>query len=59
MFLLFEAASESFILGVVPEPLEVLVFGVGLVLLTVGLRWLMRRSEKSTDGDIKRTTEQN
>jgi hypothetical protein len=44
------------ILGLIPEPLEVLIFGVGLVLLAIGLRWLMKKSEKSTNGDIKHTT---
>ena len=56
MFLLFGVPSASLILGVVPEPFEVLIFGVGLVLLTIGLRWLLRRSEKSANAEIKHTT---
>jgi len=59
MFFLFVVATQSFILGYVPEPLEVLIFGIGLILLTIGLRWFMKRSEKSTDSKINRTTEQN
>ncbi len=44
------------ILGLIPEPLEILIFGVALVLITIGLRWLMKRGEKSAGGDIKHTT---
>ena len=58
MFLLVDVASQALILGFVPESLEVLIFGVALVLLTVGLRWFMKRSEKSVDGEIKQTTKQ-
>jgi hypothetical protein len=57
MFLLFDVATQSFILGYVPEPLGVLIFGIGLILLTIGLRRLLKRSEKSIDGEIKHTTE--
>lgn len=56
MFLLFGVASESFILGFVPEPLEVLIFGIGLIFLTIALRWILKRTEKSTEGEIKHTT---
>jgi cadmium resistance protein CadD (predicted permease) len=59
MFLLFDVATQGFILGYVPEPLEVLIFAIGLILLTIGLRWLLKRDEKNTDGEIRRTTEQN
>ena len=52
MFLLFGIAFGSFILGFVPEPLEILIFGVGLILLTIGLRWLLKRGEKGADGEI-------
>ncbi|HEY0461988.1 MAG TPA: hypothetical protein VGC97_22840 [Pyrinomonadaceae bacterium] len=56
MFLLLGGAGESLSLGAVREPFEVLIFGVGLVLLTIGLRWLLRRSEKSENAEIKHTT---
>jgi len=55
---LFYITSEGFILGLVPEPVEVLVFGVGLILLTIGLRWLMKRSERKTEGEIIHITQQ-
>lgn len=51
MFTLF-----AVLLGLIPEPLEILIFAIALVLLTIGLRWLMKRSEKGTTGDIKHTT---
>ena len=53
MFLLFDVATQSFILGYVPEPLEVLIFGIGLILLTIGLRWFMRRSETNVESEIE------
>jgi hypothetical protein len=52
MFLLFEAAGENLVFGFITEPLEVLIFGVGLVLLTVGLRAIFKRAEKSTDSKV-------
>lgn len=55
MFLLFEFAGQGLFLGIVPEPLEILIFGVALVLLTVGLRWLMRRSEANVRREIEKT----
>lgn len=57
MFLLFEVADQGAFWGVVPETLEILIFGVLLVLLAVALRWLMKRGEKAANGDIKHTTE--
>jgi uncharacterized membrane protein len=56
---LFYVTNEGFILGLIPEPLEVLIFGVGLILLTIGLRWLMKRGAKNTESEIKHITEQN
>jgi hypothetical protein len=56
MFLLFETAIESRILGFITEPLEVLIFGVGLVLIAVGLRVALKRLEKKSDGDVVHRT---
>jgi len=56
MFLLFEVAGQGLILGIVPETLEVLIFGLALVLLAIGLRWLMKRADKNATGDIKHIT---
>ena len=50
MFLLFEAAGENLVFGFITEPLEILIFGVGLVLLTAGLRAIFKRAGKNTDG---------
>lgn len=46
MFLLVFFILE-FILGFAPEPFEILIFAIGLVLLTVGLRWLMNRGAEN------------
>ena len=50
MFLLFEAASENLVFGFITEPLEILIFGVGLVLLTVALRAIFKRVGRNADG---------
>ena len=56
MFLLFElAADPGIILGVVPEPLEILISGIALILLTIGLRWLMKRGEADVRREIEKT----
>lgn len=52
MFFLFDFTNQNLILGVVPESLGLLVFGVGLVLLTVGLRRFMKRSERNADSEV-------
>jgi len=56
MFLLFEAGSENLILGFITEPFEVLIFGVGLVLLAVGLRFVLKRGEKRADSEMVHKT---
>ena len=57
MFILFEVASRNLLLGFVPESLGLLIFGVGLILLTVGLRWFMKRNEKSADSPVEKMAE--
>ncbi len=52
MFLLLEAASENMVFGFITEPLEVLIFGVGLVLLTIGVRAFFKRVEKTSYGEM-------
>ncbi len=54
MFLLFDIATQALILGYVPESLEVLVFGVALVLLTVGLRWFMKRGATDIQHEVEK-----
>ena len=56
MFFLFDVANQNVILGFIPESLGLLIFGVALILLTIGLRWIMKRSEKSADGGIEHIT---
>ena len=57
MFFLFDITSRNLLLGFVPESLGLLVFGVGLILLTVGLRWFMKRNEKITDSAAEKMAE--
>lgn len=42
-------AGQSLLLGIVPESLGLLVFGVALVGLTAGLRWLMAKGDAAED----------
>ena len=44
---IFQAAMQNLLFGFIPESLETLIFGVGLVLLAVGLRWFFKTIEKS------------
>ena len=57
MFFLFDVASRNLLLGFVPESLGLLIFGVGLILLTIGLRWIMKRNQKSTDSAVEKMAE--
>ena len=57
MFFLFEVANQNLLLGFVPESLGLLIFGVGLILLTVALRAVLKRSEKSAKEEIKHITQ--
>ncbi len=55
MVFLFKIANQ--LLGIIPESLGLLIFGVGLILLTIGLRWIMKRSEKSASRPVEQMTE--
>ncbi len=57
MFFLFDVASRNLLLGFVPESLGLLIFGVGLILLTVGLRWIIKRNEKGADRPVEKMAE--
>jgi hypothetical protein len=59
MFFLFDLTNWNLILGFVPESLGLLVFGVGLILLAIGLRAILKRSAKNTDGEIEKIAEKN
>ncbi len=54
MFFLFDVASRNLLLGFVPESFGLLIFGVGLILLTAGLRWFIKRNKKSTDSAVEK-----
>ena len=42
------------VLGFVPdETLELLIFGIGLIFLTIGLRWILKRGAGDKDEKIK------
>jgi len=43
--LLFQTASKNLLLGFIPESLGLLIFGAGLILFTVSLRWIFNRRE--------------
>lgn len=44
MFLL-EITNQNLLLGGMPESLGLLIFGIGLISLTIGLRWILKHSE--------------
>ncbi|MBS1797110.1 MAG: hypothetical protein JSS81_25005 [Acidobacteria bacterium] len=56
MFLLFDFIGRISILGFVPESLGVLIFGVGLVVLTVVLRRFMQRGAKRLEREMQHIT---
>ena len=46
---LFESASFSFIFGFTPDTADIFIFGLLLVFLTVGLRWIFDYEKRKTD----------
>lgn len=38
-----ETTDQNLLFGIVPESLELLLFGIGLVILTIILRWVFTR----------------
>jgi hypothetical protein len=44
-----ELTNQNMLLGFVPESLGLLLFGIGLIALTVILRGIFRRIEKSNE----------
>lgn len=44
---LFEGTNGNLLLGYMPEPLGLLVFGIFLIILAVGLRWVFKKNENS------------
>lgn len=47
---LIEISNGYFLIGVVPESLALLLFGVGLVGVTVALRKFLKRRDQKIDG---------
>lgn len=44
--LLVETANKNLLLGFMPESLGLLLFGIGLIVFAVSLRWIFNRTEK-------------
>lgn len=57
MFFLFEVTNQTLILGFISESFGLLVFGVGLIVLTIGLRRIIKRNEKSADRPVEKMAE--
>ncbi len=46
--LLTTIATNGLVLGFMPESMALLMFGLGLIGLTIGVRWWLDRSDKVT-----------
>ena len=46
---LFEVVSFSFIFGFTPDTADIFIFGLLLVFLAVGLRWIFKHEKQKTD----------
>lgn len=57
MFYLLQTANQNLLLGFVPESLGLLIFGVGLIGVTVALRWLFGKGEARSEGEVEKKTE--
>ncbi len=57
MFYLLQTANQNLLLGFVPESLGLLIFGVGLIGVTVALRWIFGKSEARTEGKVEKKAE--
>ena len=49
MVVFLQISNQNLLLGFIPESLGLLLFGVGLIVLTVVLRGIFRRFEKTSD----------
>jgi hypothetical protein len=49
MAVLLQVSNQNLLLGFIPESLGLLLFGVGLIALTMILRGIFRRVEKTSD----------
>ena len=46
---LFVVTIFSFIFGLTPDKADIFIFGLLLILLTVGLRWIFNHEKRKTD----------
>ena len=44
---LLESQSGNLLLGYMPESVGLFVFGIVLIVLAIGLRWIFKRSENA------------
>ena len=51
--ILFELTNQNLILGFMPESLGLLLFGIGLIGLTIGLRWIFKHGEENANREIE------
>jgi hypothetical protein len=49
--LLLQTANQNLLLGFVPESIGLLIFGFGLIALTVGLRWALKKGDADRDAE--------
>lgn len=45
MTLMLQTANQNLLLGLVPESVGLLIFGFGLIALTIGLRWALKKGD--------------
>ena len=55
MFYLMQATNQNLILGFMPESLGLLIFGIALIALTIGLRWILKKSESESNAAVEKT----
>jgi hypothetical protein len=53
--ILLEITNQNLLLGFMPESLGLLIFGIGLIGLTVGLRWMLKHGEENAGREIEGT----
>ena len=47
----FEATNKNSLLGKMPESLGLLLFGIGLIVFAISLRWFFNRGEETAKED--------
>jgi hypothetical protein len=49
---IFQAAKQNLLFGFIPESLDTMIFGIGMVLMAAGLRWIFKNIEKSASDKL-------